>query len=221
MERKLWEMRKENEEKSTEGSGEEHNSSHKIPSIDASITTSSSKLDLTIPNPKDLEFEVTVELTLHHTGPITFVWWLFPLFSGRFLFKGGLDFIDVESGQKATRDEELCFLPDFCEGLPNGYRTLIPEEPKQFSDIISWDDDYGWEFAEGLKDGRQYDIKLGGCDKLSLYFEGTTDEAISSFRNTKSIDFTKETILLNQVGTPRISVSRSDGGGYESDHTSN
>jgi hypothetical protein len=199
----------------TENSAEEHNSSDSIPSIDVSITTSSPKLDLAVPR-KGYVFEVNLELTLHHTGPITFVWWNDPLFNGKILLRQGLDFIDVESGRKATRGEELCFFPVFCDGEPRGYRTLSPGKPRVFSDIICYDG-YEWERAEGLKDGKQYDIKLGGCASLSNYFEGTTDEAIESFKSTGSIDFEDKTILLNQVNTPRISVSRSDGGGYESD----
>lgn len=216
--------------KNTTTPGEEHNSPLNVPSVDVSITTSSPELNLEA----NEDLKIYVELTLHHTGPITFAWWGSSLFNGKLIYDDGLAFIDVESGKRAERDEEFMF-PVFGDGELWAYRTLHPEKPYIIEEEIGPDEvkvygpptkdavDHPVKIKEwlggldGLKNGKQYDIKLGNCGRLSHYFEGTTEEAVESFNNTKSIDFKDKTIVLNQVNTPRISVSRSDGGGYEFD----
>lgn len=212
--------------KNTTTSGEEHNSSLNIPSIDVSITTSSPKLDLEVHG----SLRINTELLLHHTGPITFEWWRSSLFNGKILDDEGLAFVDVESGQRARRESQ-CMWPGFVDGPPRRYVTLLPEKPYIIEEeILHYKvkaegpppedavdlpvEANEWEGADGLKNGRQYDIKLGKCDRLSHYFEGTTEEALETLKNTKSIDFKDKTILLNQVSTPRILVSRSGWGGY-------
>lgn len=195
---------------------EEHKSSHNVPSIDVSITTPSPKLDLQVPK----SWRIDIKVVLHHTGPITFDKLSFSLLNGEALELDGLDFIDVESGQTAPRNF-TCKLFAYPEKPISKFMTLFPEKPQIFEEEITHYkvpaegppqehavglpvEADAWESAEGLENGKQYDIKLGkNCAELSWYFEGTA-------AHTKSEDSWPKAIPLNQVHTPRISVSRSE-----------
>lgn len=97
-----------------------------IPSIDVEISVSSPVLDLSSTE----NLIITISLTLNHSGPVTFCRHDCNLLNGSVMAKGGLAFIDIDTGNKAGRGElDICRAryPD-CPRSLNDYTTLHPAQ---------------------------------------------------------------------------------------------
>lgn len=202
-----------------------------MPSIDVSITASSSKLDLTVPT----HFIIKVELLLRHTGPITISTSDWTLFTSGILCDGGLAFVDMADGQEAKREMiDMCYLDayfsvnkdsthKYCTTLHPGQKIVLsgriyPSWPERYRTIPVASgpvtEPLVWYGADGLQDGKQYEIKLSSGCRLTGYADGSIDELLELLNSMgfEGLGWKWENVPLNLVKTAQFSVSRPDKG---------
>ena len=188
-----------------------------MPTINAKITTSSPVLDLYSIEP----FEITIDLFLDHSCPITFATSTSNLFNGKALFAGGLAFTDVSTGQHISRETiDVCgWINDavLTQESESRFITLRPDHKHTITariervksrlntspqPVFTTADEYRawieslpivwkWDHSYNLEDGRSYEIDVDEDASIGKWWNGAKENLLK-----KSISCRDETAAI-------------------------
>ncbi|KAH9227059.1 hypothetical protein K456DRAFT_1730345 [Colletotrichum gloeosporioides 23] len=208
-----------------------------VPHISVRITASSNQLNMT----DGIPLTFFIELTLHHSQPITFESRGGGIFHGSTVFRDtGLTFRDTSSGQLVPRSW-ICILYESDDGKiteknKGGWITLYPGKPHvlelklegvlgpQMWPPPQWTGEteeecrnrphiVTWPNVSQFKDGKTYEVGISDGARIGCYWNGTKHEFLSGRKKQSDATSRSGPIEYKIEETVSFTVSRPDADG--------
>ncbi|KAF4879767.1 hypothetical protein CGCSCA1_v001008 [Colletotrichum siamense] len=209
-----------------------------VPHISVRITASSDQLNMT----DGIPLIFFIELTLHHSQPITWRSSRGGIFDDSTVFRGsGLTFKDTSTGQLVPRNSRLCVLYESDDGKiteknKGGWTTLYPGKPHvlapkfegtlgpQYWPPPQWTGEteeecrnrphiVTWSYVREFKDGKTYEVGISDEARIRYYWNGTKDDFLSGRREQSNGTERPGPIEYKIEETVSFTVSRPDADG--------
>ncbi|KAF5500422.1 hypothetical protein CGCS363_v007370 [Colletotrichum siamense] len=207
------------------------------PHIAVRISASSDRLNMT----EGIPLTFFIELTLHHSQPITWESHGWGITHGSTVFRdGGLTFRDTSTGQLVPRGHiDICVESgdnQITEQNKGGWTTLYPGKPHvlepklegtlgpQYWPPPQWTGEteeecrdrphtVTWQFVRQFKDGKTYEVGISDEARIACYWNGTKEDFLSG-RKTQSDATSRSGPIEYKVDeTVSFTVSRPDADG--------